>query len=92
MAAISLWRTIQFFFLFSLSDEISTCTKVRLADFQKTGTNIYPSMNFCKWPKTSVYHGAIIQWCKNPILSTMYSHYPELENKLTYYITIIINI
>ena len=49
-------------------------------------------INFCKWPKTSVYHGAIIQWCKHPILSTMYRHYPELENKLTYYITIIINL
>ena len=37
MAAISLWRTIQTIFLFSLSDEVSTCTKIRLADLQDTG-------------------------------------------------------
>ena len=36
MAAISLWKTIKKNFLFSLSYEVATCTKVRLAGFQTT--------------------------------------------------------
>ena len=61
MAAISLWKTIKQLFLFSLSDEVSTRTKVRLAGFQTTGNHYL--IRTAMWKKEIVGTSSLCRTC-----------------------------
>ena len=92
MTAISLWRTIKQIFLISLSDEVSTCTKFRLADFQNTGNQYLSILEFLQMAED-----ICVPWSNKSMVQKFNIEYnvqtfPELENKLTYHITIINNI
>ena len=50
-------------FLFSLSDEVSTCTKARLADFQTTGSQYLSIYEFLQMDED-----ICVPWCNNSMV------------------------